>query len=55
MENEIIVCKECQKEFVLSTGFLQLMRDKPEIKTPKRCRDCRAKRKLEKQNAKKDI
>lgn len=47
------LCKDCQQEFTISSQeqerFLELQHQDPNFKMPKRCRDCRKKRRLAKQ------
>lgn len=46
--NEIITCIDCGQEFELTEGWRKLIEQNPEIQPPKRCYDCRQKRKAEK-------
>ncbi len=45
MKDEIITCVDCGKKFELTPGWKKLVADQPDIKLPKRCYDCRQKRK----------
>ena len=56
MENETIICVDCGQEEEISDGWYKLMEQNPGIQKPKRCFDCRQKRKKEKEKYKrKDI
>ena len=44
MEEKIIVCKDCGKEFVFTVGEQEFYKQHG-FSEPKRCRDCRQKRK----------
>ena len=46
--NEIVTCVDCNNEFEITPGWRKLMEENPEIQPPKRCYDCRRKRKAEK-------
>lgn len=51
-QGEKIICVECGKEEELSEGWYKLMEQNPDIQKPKRCYDCRQKRKKEKEGKK---
>ncbi len=48
-KNKTIVCVDCSQEFELTDGWIKLMEENSEIVEPKRCHDCRKKRKRERE------
>lgn len=44
-KKETIICVDCGKKKELSEGWYKLMKENPDIRPPKRCYDCRQKRK----------
>ena len=48
MENEKVICVDCQEEFEITEGWKKLKDEHPEVEMPKRCYQCRQKRKAEK-------
>ena len=49
MEDKIIKCIDCHKDFIFTLGEQEFFEEKGYI-TPKRCKDCRIKRKAEKRS-----
>ncbi len=47
--NEPKICVDCNQEFEITTGWKKLMEENPDIQPPKRCYDCRQKRKFERE------
>ena len=50
MQDKIIVCKDCGKEFTFTAGEQEFYAEKGFTNEPKRCKACRDKRKAEKRN-----
>ena len=50
LKDETIVCKDCGKEFVFTVGEQQFYAEKGFQNKPVRCKECRAKRKTERNN-----
>lgn len=48
-KDEIIICKDCKKEFTFSVGEQKFYEEKGFAK-PIRCKECREKRKAEREN-----
>ena len=46
MENEKIICVDCQEEFEITEGWKRLMEKNPEILPPKRCYKMQATKKV---------
>lgn len=44
-EDKTIVCKDCGKEFIFSAGEQAFFKEKGLDNEPKRCKECRNKRK----------
>ena len=49
MENKKIICVDCNQEFELTAGWHKLIEENPDIQPPKRCYNCRQKRKTGKE------
>ena len=47
MQDKIIVCKDCGKEFTFTAGEQEFYAEKG-FNEPVRCKECRAKRKINK-------
>ena len=45
MEDKTLVCQDCGKEFIFTAGEQQFYKDKGFDNEPKRCKECREKRK----------
>lgn len=50
MEDKKIVCKDCSKEFIFTVGEKEFYQEKGFTNDPVRCKECRDKRKAEKNN-----
>ena len=50
MEDKKIVCKDCGKEFIFTVGEQQFYQEKGFTNEPVRCKECRDKRKSERNN-----
>lgn len=50
MEDKTIVCKDCGKEFVFSVREQEFYKEKGFTNEPVRCKDCRDKKKAERNN-----
>ena len=50
MEDKNIICKDCGKEFVFTTGEQEFFKEKGFTNDPVRCPDCRKIRKNQKRN-----
>ncbi len=50
MEDKKIVCKDCSKEFIFTVGEQEFYQEKGFTNDPVRCKECRDKRKAEKNN-----
>ena len=48
-KNKVITCVDCGNDFELTEGWHKLIAENSEIQLPKRCYDCRQKRKKEKE------
>ncbi len=48
-KNETKICVDCSQPFELTEGWEKLMKENPDIQPPKRCYDCRQKRKEERE------
>lgn len=44
-QDKVLVCQECGKEFIWAAGEQEFYAEKGFINEPKRCKECRAKRK----------
>ncbi|HEY5523807.1 MAG TPA: zinc-ribbon domain containing protein [Clostridium sp.] len=49
MEDKILICQDCQEEFVFTVGEQEFFEEK-EFSEPKRCPACRRARKEERNN-----
>ncbi len=47
-EDKTLVCKDCNQEFIFTKGEQAFYKEKGLENEPKRCKDCRQKRKAEK-------
>jgi predicted N-acetyltransferase YhbS len=47
MEDKTLVCQDCGKEFVFTVGEQEFYKEKGFENEPKRCKECRDKRKAE--------
>ena len=45
MEDKTLVCQDCGKEFIFTVGEQQFYKEKGFDNAPKRCKECRDKRK----------
>ena len=45
MEDKILICQDCGKEFVFTVGEQQFYKEKGFYNEHKRCKECREKRK----------
>lgn len=50
MEDKTIVCKDCNNEFVFTAGEQEFYKEKGLDNEPKRCKECRNKRKATRTN-----
>ena len=50
MEDKTIVCRDCGAEFVFTVGEQEFYAEKGFTNEPVRCRDCRQKRKADRNN-----
>lgn len=50
MEDKKIVCKDCGKEFIFTVDEQEFYQEKGFTNDPVRCKECRDKRKAEKNN-----
>ncbi|MDD3821982.1 MAG: zinc-ribbon domain containing protein [Bacilli bacterium] len=50
MEEKKIICQDCGQEFIFSVSEQEFYREKGFDNEPKRCRDCRRRRKAERRN-----
>lgn len=50
MEDKNIICKDCGKEFVFTTGEQEFYKEKGFTNDPVRCADCRKAKKQQKKN-----
>ena len=50
MEYKKIVCKDCGKEFIFTVGEQEFYQEKGFTNEPVRCKECRDKRKAERNN-----
>jgi len=51
MEDKTLVCADCGKEFVFTAGEQEFYKQMGFTNEPKRCKDCRNKRKAERNSA----
>ncbi len=51
MEDKTLVCADCGKEFIFSAGEQEFYKQMGFTNEPKRCKDCRNKRKAERNAA----
>lgn len=49
LEDKKIICKDCGKEFVFTAGEQEFYKEK-QFNDPVRCKECREKRKANKEN-----
>ena len=54
LKDEVIVCKDCGKEFTFTVRDQEFYKEKGFEHKPVRCRECRQKRKAERAEAKKN-
>lgn len=54
MEDKTLVCKDCGKEFVFTAGEQEFYKEKGFTNEPTRCKDCRAARKNERFNSRRN-
>ena len=52
MEDKTLVCQDCGKEFIFTVGEQQFYKEKGFDNEPKRCKECRDKRKAARRAAK---
>ena len=45
MEDKTLICQDCGKEFIFTAGEQQFYKEKGFDNEPKRCKECRDKRK----------
>jgi len=50
MEDKVLVCQDCGQEFVFTIGEQEFYKEKGFDNEPKRCKDCRDKKKSERKN-----
>lgn len=50
MEDKTIVCKDCNNEFVFTAGEQEFYKEKGLDNEPKRCKECRNRRKATRTN-----
>ncbi len=53
-QDKTLVCQDCGKEFTFTAGEQALYKEKGLTNEPKRCKECRDKRKAERQSYKKE-
>lgn len=49
-QDKTLVCMDCEAEFVFTAGEQEFYAEKGFDNEPKRCKECRAKRKAERRN-----
>ncbi len=50
MEDKTLICEECGQEFVFTAGEQEFYKEKVFDNEPKRCKDCRDKKKAERRS-----
>ena len=50
MEEKNIICKDCGKEFIFTTGEQEFFKEKGFTNDPVRCADCRKSKKQQRNN-----
>ena len=45
MEDKVLICQDCNQEFVFTVGEQEFYKEKGFENEPKRCKDCRDKKK----------
>lgn len=50
MEDKTLICEECGQEFVFTAGEQEFYKEKGFDNEPKRCKDCRDKKKTERRS-----
>lgn len=53
-QDKTLVCQDCGKEFAFTAGEQAFYKEKGLTNEPKRCKECRDKRKAERQSYKKE-
>lgn len=53
-QDKTLVCQDCGKEFTFTAGEQAFYKEKGLTNEPKRCKECRDKRKAERQSYKKE-
>ena len=51
MEEKILVCQDCNQEFAFTVGEQEFYKEKGFDNEPKRCRECRDRKKNERRNS----
>ena len=51
MEDKILVCQDCGQEFVFTAGEQQFYKEKGFDNEPKRCKECRDRKKVGRKTA----
>ena len=54
MEDKILVCQDCGKEFTFTVGEQEFYKEKGFDNEPKRCKECRDKRKAQRRQPKEE-
>ena len=54
MEDKVLLCQDCGQEFVFTVGEQEFYKEKGFDNEPKRCKDCRDKKKMARRNYSKE-